>query len=204
MRDDKGFSLIELIVIMAIMGVVITFGVVKSEVIFSYNAQETYKKVMSALATEKTQVLAHSTLASAPSVHDGATGGSGGVNAAVKGNGVYIKFYKDGNSIYTNTYVKGEPKYTEGKKVAGKGVTMIFKMRVGSSLVDVPISENSGASLDTDGTDWGICFSYDRSTGAFLPYKDGNYIEEIHVIGGNREYVIRLMKKTGKAVQHGK
>lgn len=194
MRDDKGFSLIELIVIIAIMGVVITFGVVKSEVIFSYNAQQAYKKVMSTLATEKTQVLAYSTLASgATSVHQ--TGGA--VDSNVHDKGVYIEFYVDGNSIYTETYVKGEEKSTnqKGKKVAGKGVTMICKVRVGSTVMDVPVSGGKGS---------GICFSYDRSTGAFLPYKDGNYIEEIHVIGGNREYVIRLMKKTGKAVQHGK
>ncbi len=192
MRDDKGFSLIELIVIIAIMGVVITFGVVRSEVIFSYNAQEAYKKVMSTLATEKTQVLAYSTLASgATSVHQT----SGAVDPNVRDKGVYIEFYVDGNSIYTKTYVKGVPKSAEGKKVAGKGVTMICKVKAGSAVTDVPVSGGEGN---------GICFSYDRSTGAFLPYKDGNYIEEIHVIGGDREYVIRLMKKTGKAVQNGK
>lgn len=196
MRDDKGFSLIELIIIMAIMGIVITFGVIKSEVIFSYNAQEAYKKVMSTLATEKTQVLAYSTLASGTtSVHDAGVGVGGTLNTAVERQGVYIKFYAEGNSIYTNTYVQGHAKYESGRKVAGKGVTIIFKMRDGSSLVDVPISENGNN---------GICFSYDRSTGAFLPYKGGKYIEEIHVTGGEREYVIRLMKKTGKAVQHGK
>lgn len=192
MRDDKGFSLVELIVIIAIMGVVITFGVVRSEVIFSYNAQEAYKKVMSTLATEKTQVLAYSTLASTESVHLSSTGA---VNPIVESKGVYIEFYVDGNSIYTTTYVKGTEKSTEAKKVAGKGVTMICKVKDGGAFRDVPVSGGKGS---------GICFSYDRSTGAFLPYMDGKYIEEIHVIGGNREYIIRLMKKTGKAVQHGK
>lgn len=194
MKDDKGFSLVELIVIIAIMGALLTFGIVKSEVIFSYNAQEAYKKVMSTLATEKTQVLAHSTLASGTTAvfqNDGTT-----LNSDVVSKGVYIEFYVNGNSIYTKTYVQGNATSTEGKKVAGKGVTMICKVKDRSGAVtDVPVSGGEGH---------GICFSYDRSTGAFLPYQTDKYVEEIHVYGGSREYVIRLMKKTGKAVRHGK
>lgn len=192
MKDDKGFSLIELIVIMAIMGVVITFGVIKSEVIFSYNAQEAYKKVVNTLTTEKVQVLAHSTLTSSTA---SVTKSDGTVSDDVRDKGVYIEFYVDGNSIYTKTYVKGVAQNADGSKVAGKGVTITCKVRDGASLSDVVLSGGEGH---------GICFSYDRATGAFLPYKDGKYIEEIHVLGGTREYVIKLMKKTGKVVRHGK
>ena len=197
MKDDKGFSLIELIVIIAIMGALLTFGVVKSEVIFSYNAQEAYKKVMNTLATEKTQVLAHSTLASGTTAvceNDGSiTSGPGSVGS----DGVYIEFYVEDNSIYTKTYIKGVATSTEGKKVAGKGVTMICKVKdsVSHAVTDVQVSGGEGS---------GFCFSYDRSTGAFLPYQNNKYVEEIHVIGGEREYIIRLMKKTGKAVRNGK
>ena len=74
---------------------------------------------------------------------------------------------------------------------------MICKVKdsASGSVTDVPVSGGEGD---------GVCFSYDRSTGAFLPYQAGKYVEEIHVLGGTREYVIRLMKKTGKAVRHGK
>lgn len=190
MKDDRGFTLIELIAVMAIMGVVITFGVIKSEVLFSYNAQEAYKKVMSTLKTEKVQVLAHSTIVGDMDVADNTTGK---VSNNVKDNGVYIVFYVKGNSIYTKTYVKGKAKDEKGSKVAGKGVTIKYKLTGESTLQTLTQSEDTG-----------LMFSYNRATGAFFPYKDGKYVEEIHVLGGSREYKIRLMKKTGKVVRHGR
>lgn len=190
MKENKGFSLIELIVIIAVMGVVITYGVIRSDVLFSYRAQEAYKKVVSTLTTEKVQVLAHSKLTKTVSVK----GSDAKVNADVKNSGVYIEFYKKDNSIYAKTYVMGVAKDANGSKIAGKGVTMICKVRNGASLTDEVLSESEGK---------GIMFSYDRSTGAFLPYKNGNYIEEIHIYGGSREYVLKLMKKTGKVVRKG-
>ncbi|MBD5544370.1 MAG: prepilin-type N-terminal cleavage/methylation domain-containing protein [Lachnospiraceae bacterium] len=194
MKDDKGFSLIELIIIMAIMSVLLAYGIFKSEVIFSYNAQEAYKKVLNTLATEKTQVLAHSTLASGTTA---VFQNDGTLNSDVASKGVYFEFYVDGNSIYTKTYVKGVADSTKGKKVAGKGVAMICKVKDSASgaVMEVPVTGGEGN---------GVCFSYDRSTGAFLPYQAGKYVEEIHIIGGTREYVIRLMKKTGKAMRNGK
>ena len=130
MKDDRGFTLVELIVVMAIMGVVITFGVIKSEVLFSYNAQECYKKVMSTLKTEKVQVLAHSTMIGSMDVAKS----DGSVSDDVKNYGVYIEFYVDGNSIYTKTYVKGTAKEEKGSKVAGKGVTILYKLAAGVLL----------------------------------------------------------------------
>ncbi|MBD5464320.1 MAG: type II secretion system protein [Lachnospiraceae bacterium] len=189
MKDDRGFTLVELIVVMAIMGVVITFGVIKSEVLFSYNAQECYKKVMSTLKTEKVQVLAHSTMIGSMDVAKS----DGSVSDDVKNYGVYIEFYVDGNSIYTKTYVKGTAKEEKGSKVAGKGVTILYKLTGESTLQTLTESEGRG-----------LMFSYNRATGAFFPYKDGKYVEEIHVLGGSREYKMRLMKKTGKVVRHGR
>lgn len=187
MKENKGFSLIELIVIIAVMGIVITFGAIKSDVLFSYRAQEAYKKVVNTLTTEKVQVLAHSKLTKTVSVKDTL----GGVNTDIENSGVYIEFYKYDNSIYAKTYVMGVAKEEKGNKIAGRGVTMICK---GDGFED----EVSGGEGD------GIMFSYDRSTGAFLPYKDGKYIEEIHISGGNRQYVLKLMKKTGKVVRKGR
>lgn len=189
MKENKGFSLIELIVIMAVMGIVITFGVIKSDVLFSYRAQEAYKKVVNTLTTEKVQVLAHSKLTKTVSVK-----GASGVNADVQNSGVYIEFYIKDNSIYAKTYVMGEAKEESGSKIAGRGVTMVCKVKDGAGLTDEVLTGGEGD---------GIMFSYDRSTGAFLPYKDGNYIEEIHILGGSREYVLKLMKKTGKVVRKG-
>ncbi|MCM1160016.1 MAG: type II secretion system GspH family protein [Roseburia sp.] len=188
MKENKGFSLIELIVIMAVMGIVITFGVIKSDVLFSYRAQEAYKKVVNTLTTEKVQVLAHSKLTKTVSVKDT----FGGVNTDIQNDGVYIEFYKYDNSIYAKTYVMGVAKEEKGNKIAGRGVTMICK---GAGLTDEELVGGEGN---------GIMFSYDRSTGAFLPYKDGKYIEEIYILGGSRQYELKLMKKTGKVVRKGR
>lgn len=186
MKNDQGFSLIELLIIVAIISILVGMVVVKGDVIFSYNAQEANKKVVSTLSTGKVQVLSKSKLVSSnTSVKTGTT-----VNPVVEAEGVYIEFFVEGNSIYTKTYDKGTA-IGEKAKIGSKGVVLSIKL-----------DDNSEEVL-TGGEGEGIMFSFDRSTGAFLPYKDGKYVKEIHVSGGRREYIIKLMPKTGKVVKHG-
>lgn len=185
MKDNKGFSLLELIIIIAILGVLITFGLSKSQVIFSYNAQEAYKKTMSAISAGKVQALSKSKL----------TTSSISVKESISSHGdemVYIVFYKKGNSIYTKTYVCGEAIVPDGEKIGGKGVELSYILD-GGATVTVGEGESNGLML-----------SFDRSTGGFLPSESNKYVREIHVSGGTREYVITLLPKTGKVVKMGK
>lgn len=191
MRDNKGFSLLELIITIAILGVLITFGLSKTQVIFGYNAQEAYKKTMSAISAGKVQALSKSKLTSnSISVKEcvNAPAGSGShVNEMV-----YTVIYKDGNSIYTKTYVCGKAIVEDGEKIGGKGVVISYTLDGGTQV-----------ALG-DGEANGLMLSFDRSTGGFLPSESNKYVREIHVSGGTREYVITLLPKTGKVVKMGK
>ena len=57
MKDNKGFSLVEVLIMVAIISLIAGFGLSKTQATFGYNAQEAYKKVVSTLSTGKVQTL---------------------------------------------------------------------------------------------------------------------------------------------------
>ncbi|MBQ7065634.1 MAG: prepilin-type N-terminal cleavage/methylation domain-containing protein [Lachnospiraceae bacterium] len=188
MKDNRGFSLLEVLIIVIVISVVAGFGLSKTEAIFGYNAKEAYKKVVTTLSNGKVQTLSKSQLVSNNTPVK--TGSS--VTTKVKDDGVYIEIYVKGSNIYSKTYIKGIAENPDGVKIGEKGVVISYKLDDGTT----------GTLTEEEGH--GLMFSYDRSTGAFLPYSGNKYITELTVSGGKRSYVIKLMPKTGKVVKVGK
>lgn len=188
MKDNKGFSLVEVLIAILIITLIAGFGLSKTQAIFGYNAQEAYKKVVSTLTTGKVKTLSKSQLvSSSTSVKTGTT-----VTPEVASDGVYVEFYIKDKAIYTKTYVRGVAENPDGEKIGGKGVVITYTL------------DDSSSGTLQDGEGNGIMFSFDRSTGAFLPYINGKYITEMKISGGSRTYTIKLMPKTGKVVKSGR
>lgn len=188
MKDNKGFSIVEVLIMVAIISLIAGFGLSKTEAIFGYNAQEAYKKIVNTISTAKVQTLSKSRLVSSDTPVK--TGSS--VTTKVKDEGVYVEFYVKGSSIYSKTYIRGIAESPDGVKIGGKGVVISYTLDDGTTKT---LTEEEGQ---------GIMFSFDRSTGAFLPYSNNSYVTELKVSGGKRSYVIKLMPKTGKVVKAGK
>lgn len=187
MKDNRGLTLIEVLIVIAIITIVSAVGLHQTEAIFGYNAQEAYKKTVSTLTSGKVKALSKSKLTSGTvAVKTGDT-----VTPTVASDGVYIEFYVKGSSIYAQTHVRGATE-SDPVKIGGKGVVISYKTDGGST------------GTLTEGEGNGLMFSFDRSTGAFLPYTGTEYITEMQISGGRRSYVIKLMPKTGKVVKSGR
>lgn len=188
MKDNRGFSLVEVLIMVVVISLIAGFGLKNTQATFGYNAKEAYKKVVSTLSTGKVQTLSKSQLVS----NDTPVKTGSAVTSQVANEGVYVEFYVKGTDIYSKTYVKGIAESPDGEKIGGKGVVINYKLDDGTT----------GTLTEEEGN--GLMFSFDRSTGAFLPYSGNRYITELTVSGGKRSYVIKLMPKTGKVVKAGK
>ena len=172
-KNDKGFSLVELIIVIAIISVIITAAVLSISLIFGANARTCANDVKSALAGNKI--------------------------AAMGKNAAFLEIYRDaGNeNIYCRqfqqntdgTWRGGEPEKignarvyiaycpdggTETELGAGDSIYMAYDRSSGSF-------RDSGVMQKDDGTSVTIQFySY------------------IHVTGGRKDLMVKMTKLTGK------
>ncbi|WP_027215396.1 pilus assembly FimT family protein [Butyrivibrio fibrisolvens] len=170
--NDKGVSLVELIIIIAIMAVLSTGLISMISILNGRAARECAQDTLSALS--KVRVLTLSKSTGAPE--------SGKASDA----DVYLEIIPDSD---------GRILIKQAKKDEDGVVVVFDQISVGAANVDI-IAVVGGSEVNLTGTD--IKIAYDRATGAFLKYSDEGYMTKLTFKQG-KSYTIYMTPATGKA-----
>lgn len=180
-HNNKGFSLVELIVVMAVMAILISVGVRNLGVLDTYRTRECKDKIESALKNSKIDCLSKSK-SNTSTAYTGAKGSAVTADA-------YLEIKYENKSVYVTKYL---PEKNGGPTTAGisekvsKGKNTVIKYKV-----------NGAEETLSDGET--LTIGYNRSSGAFLPINAaGEYCEEIIIQAGTKTRTIHLETKTGK------
>jgi prepilin-type N-terminal cleavage/methylation domain-containing protein len=192
MRDDnKGFSLIELIVVIAIMAILLGTMAANIGRISGYRAKECRNKVISSLENGRMTALSKS------------RGGS-----YIDATKTYLVFVKNNTNgcNYCLTVVEGQ--VTDVKKVSKGNVTLKFSYtkdaadgtEVGAFDGPQTFGLDSASDQINAALAAGTKVAYNRQNGAFLPYDAAGttYIYQMFATLGKYNYGITLHPKTGK------
>ena len=177
-KNNKGYSLVELIIVVAIIAVIGLGATWSIILVFSANAKTCSNDIVNAIAECKIMTM---------------TKGQGNVRLII---------YRDGagGTIY------GE---LQTRETASSPWTTIKdeKQKIGASRCSVGTSD--GADDIPTGPDGAWGFYFDRSTGKLLNpaeagitnVNDTTYVDEMHVLGGRKKYLIQIEKLTGKVTK---
>lgn len=185
-NKNKGFSLLEFIIIIAIMGVVLLFATPRVDSVFGYSAREANSKVYNAITSYKVACMGKSR-SNVDSVLTSA-GGSSVVNPALD---MYMEIYKTGNGIY---YVKFHQAGEEDKveKLGPKRINISYQYKGSTNLHEIGTEGN------------GLFLAFDRATGGFIPQSVSGSsrvdIKYIYCSSGTKTYKLELMPNTGKVI----
>lgn len=175
MRDEKGFSLIELIVTVALMAVLMTGVFIGLGALTGMHARECANDLDTALDQAKNYALTK----------------SGGLDA-------YMELGKDTDGYYVAFYVPDKPVVKPGETAT---YLLIDRKKVGNASVTITCNFKGGASVAV--ADSPVRFYYDRVSGAFKEAEYGvglsDFCTEIRV-EKNRLYVFTLIPATGKHI----
>lgn len=202
MNNNKGITLIELVIAIAIISIIAGYGLSKTEVIQNYEARETYKKLQSTISDCKVSTMSWSQLnGDIPIMLSATIQNPGLVNDAI--NAVFMEIYKDSS----------DGCYYYRMHAASNAVTKREEpVKISTSRVRIFYSVGAKGAVETDwdrmevtgGETKGLIVAYNRSTGAFLPYMSdisgSRYIRAIEVVCGNRNYRLTLMPDTGRVL----
>ena len=185
-QNNKGLSLVELIVVIAIMAVVIGIGALSFNLLFGTQAKSCAQKVSGMLNETKTGCMSRYDETMILSYR------TAGSDPAITTAGYYTenKLYtidKDATSVETGSEIR---------KMGGSRVVITVYMADGSSFV---LGQNNKVTI-----------SFDRASGAFdkaTTVVDGSngsgYIDKITFQSGLRTYTITMVQETGKHTLQG-
>lgn len=184
-RDNRGLSLVELIVVIAIMAIMIGVGILSLSLLFGTQARGCAQRVSSLLNETKTGCLSRFDET---------------MTLAYRTKGTDKAITSDG--YYAENYV-----YTINKDAASIAVGGSEIRSMGSGKVIITVYLSDGTSFEL-GKTRSVTISYNRSTGAFDPVTvDGtqtdDYIEKITFASGARTYTITMVQETGKHTLQG-
>lgn len=185
MKDNKGFSLVEILVCLAIIGVFLSFLFMNTGVINTYNTKEAAKKLNSSILNCRMYALSKSLGGSKLPDANAAT-----ASTVPNSTNVYLKVYKDSNDDYVcDLYVNNE--------ISDSSPSILESKVLSTKKVKITYTDSAGITHDVDSAN-GLVLGFDRSNGAFLPQESGEYITEINVLGAKVTYNMTLYSKTGK------
>lgn len=173
-KDNRGYSLVELIIVIAIIAAIGFVAMLSVVLIFNANGRTCANDIVGAISECKIMTM---------------TKGQGNVQLII---------YRDGanGNIYSELQMKDS---TTGDWVASNG----GPEKLGAKRCTVGTADGLNDLPESRDAAWRICF--DRSTGAFKyaasagDTENTTYgLENIYVQGGNRRYIIKLEKLTGK------
>lgn len=184
-QDNRGLSLVELIVVIAIMAVMIGIGILSISLLFGTQARGCVQNVSTMLGETKTGCLSRFDETMTLSYR------TKGTDKAITSDGYYAENY-----VYTIN------KDATSIPVGGSEIR-----RMGSKKVIITVYLSDGSNFEL-GTSRSVTISYNRSTGAFDPViVDGtqtdDYIEKITFASGARTYTITMVQETGKHTVQG-
>lgn len=201
--NNRGFSLVELIVVIAIMVIMIGFVSLSASMIFGTQAKECAQKVGARMDATKTGSMSRynevMVLRILSKDVDGAT------RDEIKSDGIYADNFittikKSGKSVAEKPI--DDP---EARRMGNAKVVVTAYLSDGSSYVLKDAHETLGS-----GECGAIVIRYQRTTGAFdcvgLSWGgtqdriDGVYLEKLTFQSGMRTYVITFVKETGTYV----
>lgn len=173
MRDEKGFSLIELIVVVALMALLMTGVFIGLGAMTGMHAKECANNLDTALDQAKNYALTK----------------SGGLDA-------YMELSKETDGYYVTFYVPDKPVVKPGETAS---YLQIERKKIGRASVDISCEfKSAGRIMLNEGS--AVRFYYDRVSGAFKETQSGgisDFCEEI-IIDKHRKYKITLVPATGK------
>lgn len=170
--NNKGYSLIELVIVLAIIAVIMSTVFYSIILVFSANAKTTANDIQRAIGDCKVTTMGRSE--------------------------AYMKLYRNVDGVvYTKMYIwdssagsGGDYVASEPQKVGPSKVYVAYKTKgsTGGTRTELANGESNGIQI------W-----FDRATGGFQADGSGNLYEVIYVEGGSKKYEIRLTDLTGKS-----
>lgn len=170
-KNNDGFTLVELIVVIAMM--VIFIGVISVNIgrLTGYDAKESYKKISSAITENKIETLG---------------------KAKMTGD-IYLEIYRDDSD--RNLYVQTIHNGRSSKDVVKK--TKLNKR--GRASVSYELSD--GTKVENVGNSNPLVICFNRASGAIVDINDGykvSGLKYIYITAGSYKYTIDIVPATGK------
>lgn len=172
-KNNDGFTIVELIVVIAMLAIFIGAVSVNVGRINGYDAKEGYKKISSAITENKIETLG---------------------KAKMTGD-IYLEIYRDDSD--RNLYVQTIHNGRSSKDVVKK--TKLNKR--GRASVSYELSD--GTKVENVGNSNPLVICFNRASGAIVDINDGYKVSDlkyIYITAGSYEYTIELVPETGKVI----
>lgn len=192
MKDNKGFSLLELLVVIAVLAVMGTFVFVGLGLLTGQYARECANDISAALSKEKSYSMTRSATVDCY------------MELLYKSDGYYVRYYQPVNAIATGKDGSGSLQGAdwipaEEEKVGRSSVIVTCTLNVNGSTEEVTIDDTHSVKFVYDRTSGALkkAFKSDGATDGIEENADEAFCENI-IIQRGKTYEIKMYSATGK------